>query len=240
MGGEECIIYVYVMDETLTSLSARAPINISTWYPDDQPLIRAATFFPGKEELCIIEHSGCARIYSFLSRAFRPGTVHLPPSFDYVQSTHDAAALLVVQDAEEGVRKLWIYHRSSFESRKNEPNIALDLPTQFSRAASFSVSSFSQQNISLLALLPLRQAVQSVSLEISRQGAEYAFRAKGEKPAASKFVEAQHNCLIDCFAEVWRRYPIVSAIKRETISADGRQQQAISFVTEDVQAPYKR
>ncbi|KAG8996163.1 hypothetical protein FRB94_008524 [Tulasnella sp. JGI-2019a] len=68
----QCILHVFVMDDTLSSLNGRgSQVNLSSWYQDGPPAIRTATFFPGEEELCIVEHSGRARVYSFLSRGFR-------------------------------------------------------------------------------------------------------------------------------------------------------------------------
>ncbi|KAG8878410.1 hypothetical protein FRB98_006120 [Tulasnella sp. 332] len=218
MDNERCILHVFVMDETLTSLSGRGSrIDITPWYQDGPPSIRMATFFPGTEELCLVEHSGRARIYSFIARGFRPAAVQLPQSFDYVQSAHDASALLVVQGPSDGSRTIWVHHRSSWGTDANEHGIALTLPAQFTSATSFSATSLSQQNISLLALLPMQQTVESVSMQISHPEAEYQFRNKGERSGPSTSIETQHNSLIDCFSEVWGRYPIVSAIKRSVI-----------------------
>ncbi|KAG8989467.1 hypothetical protein FRB94_014374 [Tulasnella sp. JGI-2019a] len=237
----QCILHVFVMDETLSSLNGRSSqVNLSPWYGDGPPAIRTATFFPGEEELCIVEHSGRARVYSFLSRGFRPATIQLP-AFDYVQSTHDASALLVIQPPNGDILPLLVYHRSCFGTGTNGHGISLNLPARFAGSTDFSTTSFSQQNISLMALLPLKGAIGSVSVQISRPEAEFQLRTKGERSGPStSVVQTQHNSLIDCFSEVWGRYPVVSAIKRETISAEGRQQEAVTFVTDNNQAPFKR
>lgn len=65
-------MHVFVMDETLSNLSSRGiPIDVARWYLDGPALVQLAVFFPGTEELCLVEHSGRARIYSFLSQGFR-------------------------------------------------------------------------------------------------------------------------------------------------------------------------
>ncbi|KAG8992268.1 hypothetical protein FRB94_011740 [Tulasnella sp. JGI-2019a] len=70
--GGRCTLHVFVMDETLSNLSGRGtPFDVAKWYRDGPALIRRAVFFPGAEELCLIESSGRARIYSFLSQGFR-------------------------------------------------------------------------------------------------------------------------------------------------------------------------
>lgn len=41
-----------------------------------------------------------------------------------------------------------------------------------------------------------------------------------------------HNCFIDCHADVWTRFPVVPAVRRQTISTSSeRHPKALSFVT---------
>ncbi|KAG8979785.1 hypothetical protein FRB94_011736 [Tulasnella sp. JGI-2019a] len=106
---EHCTLHVFVMDETFSNLSGRgAPVDVTKWYDDGSPRISLAVYFPGEEELCLIEDSGRARIYSFLSQGFRPFSIQLPALYDSVQSAPDASALLVVKGIsdDDRVRRL--------------------------------------------------------------------------------------------------------------------------------------
>ena len=42
-----------------------------------------------------------------------------------------------------------------------------------------------------------------------------------------------HNCLIECHAEVWTRFPVLSAVRRQTISSlSKRHKRSLTFVTD--------
>ncbi|KAG8991995.1 hypothetical protein FRB94_012096 [Tulasnella sp. JGI-2019a] len=224
------------MDETLTTLSGRgSPTDVSPWYPDGPPIIRTAVIFPGTEELCLVERSGRARIYSFLTQKFRHACIFLP-AFDHVQAAPDASALLAISAAP--IRKIGVYHRASFGAAKNDHQFILALPDVFSAGTSFTITSLGHRNISVLALVPSQQSICSVSLQISRQKTEYQFLTHTDRAASEGLAITESNCLIDCFAEVWRRYPVVPAMKRETISPNGKVGAAVTFVVEDAQKPF--
>ena len=62
---------MYVLDEASTSIIARgSPIELTRWY-DAMPALRSLFFVAGTEELCVIEHSGRARILSLVTEQFR-------------------------------------------------------------------------------------------------------------------------------------------------------------------------
>ncbi|KAG8993098.1 hypothetical protein FRB94_011064 [Tulasnella sp. JGI-2019a] len=239
--GGRCTLHVFIMDETFSTLSGRGtPLDVAKWYMDGPALIRLAVFFPGTEELCLVEYSGRARIYSFLSQGFRPSFIQLPSGYESVQCAPDASALLVVEGMGSGdrVRRLRVYHRASFGTGSAQNGILRDLPETLTPGTSFAVTSLGKQNISLLALLP--SEIGSASVQISRQETEFKFRAKQERTSSSTTVATKHNSLLDCFSEVWGRYPVVPAIKRETISADGRLDAAVTLVTDNPRPQFSR
>lgn len=227
-------LHVFVMDDTFTSISGRgSPPEIDRWYTDGPANIICAVFFPGTEELCLVEKSGRARIYSFLSQGFRyetlfnsqialslnrpsqrPAWVQLPPGYEHIASATDASALLVVETPQGTSRKMRVYHRASFGTGTQASGIELDLPASFASATAFAVTSLGQQNVSMLALRPTHQSIESISVEISRKETEYQFRAQSNRVVSSNSVNTDHNALIDCFSEVWGRYPVIPAIKR--------------------------
>ncbi|KAG8984733.1 hypothetical protein FRB93_006355 [Tulasnella sp. JGI-2019a] len=233
MDNGRCTLNVFVMDEELKNLSGRGtPFDVAQWYTDGPAQIQLAVFFSGTEELCLIEKSGRARIYSFLSQGFRPASIQLPASIEFAQAAPDASALLVVERTAEGSKQIRVYHRASFGNGKSPHGIVRDLPAHFSLGTQFAVTSLGQQNVSLLALLPDIPAIGSVSLEISRKETEYQFREREQRDSSPKMVATKHNSLLNCFSEVWARYPVVPAIKRETISADGRLDAVVTLVTD--------
>jgi len=57
------------------------------------------------------------------------------------------------------------------------------------------------------------------------------FQEKGVKHGCSD--STVHNCLIDCHIEVWTRFPVVSAVRRQTItSSSKRHPKMLVFVTD--------
>ena len=64
-------VQVFVFDERFTLLSARgSPIQLRRWY-EEIPSLRSLLFIAGTEELCLIECSGRARIFSLVTEQFR-------------------------------------------------------------------------------------------------------------------------------------------------------------------------
>ncbi|KAG9013251.1 hypothetical protein FRB93_000774 [Tulasnella sp. JGI-2019a] len=228
-----CTLNVFVMDEGFCSLNSRgAPLDVTRWYTDGAPQIQQAVFFPGTEELCIIERSGRARIYSLLSQGFRAASIQLPVPFELVHSAPDASALLVVEGTVEGSKQIRLFHRASFGNRKNPHGIVRDLPAHFAPGTNFAVTSLGKQNTTLLVLLPKVPGICSVAVEISPKETGYQFREQEEHDQSFKRVVAKHNSLLNCFSEVWECYPVIPAIQRETLSADGRLDASVTFVTD--------
>ena len=73
-------------------------------------------------------------------------------------------------------------------------------------------------------------ACSSVSLHITSKTSEYDFRAGGNR---SDSVEKNtvHNSLIDCHSDVWTRYPVQAAIRRETAPGMKHCPRSITFIS---------
>ena len=73
----------------------------------------------------------------------------------------------------------------------------------------------------------------SIALDITRKVTEFMFKEKGAKIASGANPNLTvHNCLIDCHAEVWTRFPVLPAVRRQTISSSSeRHQKTIIFVS---------
>ncbi|KAG8915780.1 hypothetical protein FRC00_014367 [Tulasnella sp. 408] len=144
------------------------------------------------------------------------------------ESSPDGSALLVIERSREGRRlKLKVFHHASFG--KNLSGIALSLPEEFDEATQLTISSLGRRKyVYLIAHIPSSASLQSISLRISRTEVEYLFRQKEARTALPKAIQTKYNSLIDCFVDVWERFPIIPAIAREFTIA--RSSTFITFV----------
>ena len=74
----------------------------------------------------------------------------------------------------------------------------------------------------------------SFILDITRRTTEFAFKQKGTRVATlgrTRVSAMNHNCLIECFADVWTRFPVTPAVQRNTVKASSeRKPSSITFV----------
>ena len=89
-------------------------------------------------------------------------------------------------------------------------------------------------SVHLLALDAEAHRCQSVVLDISKKVTEFMFKEKGITKASPDSTQTTiHNCLIDCHAEVWTRFPVVPAVQRQAIvSCNARIARSLVFVTD--------
>lgn len=220
---------VYTMDRDFATLQQRgAPDELTKWYQDGPLRISRVCFFSGSEEICLLESSGRIRVYSLQSRAFWPVSIVLESAPVMMQSSPDGSALLVIERSPQGGRlKLRVFHHASFG--KNPSGIAFSLPEEFDEATQLTVSSLARRKyVYLIAHLPSSASLQSISLRISRTEVEYLFRQKEARTALPNAIQTKNNSLIDCFVDVWERFPIIPAIAREFTIA--RSSTFITFV----------
>lgn len=133
-----------------------------------------------------------------------------------MQSSPDGSALLLVEQLQSGLGwQLRIFHHATFGERPD--GITLLLPPEFNDACghSFAVSSLGRrQNVFVIAHAPSTSNLLSIALRISRREAEYLFQKKRTRNLRSKAAVTKNNSLVDCFADVWDRFPVVPAISR--------------------------
>ncbi|KAJ6620549.1 hypothetical protein B0H10DRAFT_1945867 [Mycena sp. CBHHK59/15] len=74
---------------------------------------------------------------------------------------------------------------------------------------------------------------QSVGLEITKKTTEFMFKeAAAKSQPKTRHDTLTHNCLIDCHAEVWTRFPVVAAVQWQTIiSSNNRLRRSLTFST---------
>lgn len=81
---------------------------------------------------------------------------------------------------------------------------------------------------------------QSLALAITKKSSEFMFKEKGVKVSASTGKGTNHvnNCLINCFKDVWTRFPVVAAVSRQTISSAIQQPKGVIFISDQPHGKY--
>ncbi|KAK0189051.1 hypothetical protein F5146DRAFT_693680 [Armillaria mellea] len=224
-------LHVFAFDETLSTLQGwGSAVNLAPWYASQSVSIYHACFVCGSEEILLIDHGHQARVFSLITQQFRPATLSLDSLPRAVYSSPDGACLLLAYPHEDQTI-LQAYHWNSFGSSHE---ITLQLPTGFSNDC--ILSSFVNRNsIHLIALDEQSQSCSSIVLDITKKITEFQFKEKGGSRASR--VEGQgstrHNSLIECFSDVWTRFPVVAAIQHSIGGGSGFQApKALTFATD--------
>lgn len=134
-----------------------------------------------------------------------------------MQSSPDGSALLVVERSLQGRNlNLRVFHHGSFGEKPS--GFLLPLPDEFDQAREFTVSSLGRRkHVYLIGHQPSSASLHSISLRISKTETEFGLGLKKDRTAPPKAVQTTHNSLIDCFADVWERFPIIPAIARSVL-----------------------
>ena len=166
---------------------------------------------------------------------FSPASISLPRNPTCVMSSPNGACALLVFEADDQ-RILTAYHWNSFGASEG---IAIVLPD---RHGSVSVTSFvNQQCIHLMMLDEEQGYCQSVALSITKKSSEFTFREKGTRVSVDtvKGTNYVNNCLIDCFADVWTRFPVVAAVLCQSITSSAcREPKSITFISSQAHDKY--
>jgi hypothetical protein len=92
-----------------------------------------------------------------------------------------------------------------------------------------------RNNIHLVVLDVQARQCRSLALDITSRVTQFTFNEKGSNRLSDDPHNTglnSHNCLIDCHAEVWTRFPVQPAIQRQTITASSqRHPKSITFIT---------
>ena len=158
----------------------------------------------------------------------RPASVNLRQIPHNVSSTPDGSCLLVSYTADSSATFV-AYHWSTFGSTDGVSLGSLDVPSP----STSIITSFNRRSIHLMGLDLKNGLCISITLDITRKITEFMFKEKGVRPDCRRTSgDTLHNCLIDCHADVWRRFPVVPAVRRETISSKSqREMKTLLFVT---------
>ncbi|KAH7918945.1 hypothetical protein BV22DRAFT_1041330 [Leucogyrophana mollusca] len=223
-------LHIFVFDDGRGSMQAvGSAINLVPWYNDEIAICQAC-FVCGSEELLLVDSSAQARIFSLVTMQFRPAALHLNQIPSSIYSSPDGSCLLVshVQDSKSSITA---YHWGTFGSTEG---IALDIPDLAFDDKLVLTSLVNRTSVHLVKLDPRVHLCQSFALDITRKVTEFMFKEKGSRASSSRnSALTAHNCLIDCHAEVWTRFPVLPAVQRETISSSSKRfQKTLAFVTD--------
>jgi len=129
------------------------------------------------------------------------------------------------------------YHWSTFASTNGISVRLPDFPVDLS--AALLTSMVHRNNIHIIGLDLQSRSCRSVILAITGKATEFTFQERRPKGSSSLGKYTVHNCLIDCHADVWTRFPVVPAVKRHTMTPPSeRQQRTLVFVTDDDKRPF--
>lgn len=104
-----------------------------------------------------------------------------------------------------------------------------------------ATSFVNRQSVHLMFLDQEQGQCHSVALDITKKSSELMFKEKGARISHGATGNGQYvnNCLINCFSDVWFRFPVVAAITRGTLTASAsRHAKRIIFVSEETHHPY--
>lgn len=150
---------------------------------------------------------------------------HVPSA---IYSSPDGSCLLVAHPIDAGTH-FTAYHWSTFGSTPGISLGILDIPLPHAAV----LTSFNRRSIHLVHLDTETNRCLSVTLDITRKITEFMFKEKGARSNLQGDTDSTiHNCLIDCHTEVWTRFPVIPAVRRQTISSRSeRQKKTLLFVT---------
>lgn len=240
---------MFVFDEFYKTLQAQGGAIDLTRYGQAESSILHMASVCGMEEVALVDSNCRLRIFSFITSQFRfvssqfdsaslngdgrPASMQLqtPPSVIY--SSPDGSCLFVLYTHDSGP-SFFAYHLETFGSTAG---IALDVP-EFPLDGAVLTSIVSRGHVFLLGLDIEARAVKSIVIDITKKATEFMFKEKRSKHISATH-PTRHNCLLDCHAEVWTRFPVLPAVKRRTItSLSERCQKTLTFIADDPTRPF--
>ncbi len=157
----------------------------------------------------------------------RPASLQLPHLPNTIHSSPDGSCLLLV-DKDYDQLKLQVFHWSSFGSTNG---IQIELPGF--PTDSWVVTSFVHHTkCHLIGLDCAKQSLRSAALDITHRVTEFTFKEHSTTEDQKATNPTAHNCLVDCHADVWTRFPVIPAVSRQTMkSSRGRLTRSLTYVS---------
>lgn len=129
------------------------------------------------------------------------------------------------------------YHWSTFGSTDG---IYIELP-DFPTDSCVMTSMGGRSKIHFVGLDASAFRCKSIVLDITRRITEFTFKEKGSDASRANNARlTAHNCLIDCHAAVWTRFPVAPAVRRKTVvSSANRRPKSLLFVSSQQPSLYQ-
>ena len=184
-------------------------------------------FVHGSEEVLFIGTDLEAKVYHLPAQQFRydcfncwlskvinyisrPSSVRLNQPPIGVHSTPDGACLLLsFQVGPQLVLKA--YHWETFGS---SDGIVIECPDTFTEPL-LVTAIVNQANVHVMSLNGITKVCSSLALDITQKVTDSTFSGLGETGPLKR--RSLHNCLIDCFEEVWAWLPPLTAMGHQTM-----------------------
>jgi hypothetical protein len=146
-----------------------------------------------------------------------------------VHSTPDGACLLLSFAVGPSL-VLQAYHWATFGS---SGGIAIECPDTFTEPL-LVTAMVNRASVHLLSLNRTTRTCSSLALDITQKVTDFTFREHGDTGHSKRTpTNTLHNCLIDCFEDVWTRFPVQAAVQHQTVlSSHGRRPPKIVYVVE--------
>ncbi|KAH9171589.1 hypothetical protein EDB89DRAFT_1906868 [Lactarius sanguifluus] len=189
-------LHIFALEDEHGSLRGTgSAIDLRQFYNNGESILHAC-FVHGHEEILFVDSSAQARIFSLTMQQPKPASLQLPQVPRAIYSSPDGSCMLVVQET-DGVSAVTAYHWTTFASTDGIPIILPDFPVDLDGAFLTSIT------------------CRSIVLDITCKATEFTFQEERSKESTSRGRETAHNCLIDCHTDVWTRFPVVAAVKRQ-------------------------
>lgn len=253
-------LFVYAIDELFTTLRPRGS-EFDVYSLSDGGIgseIECVGLIPGKEEVVLVDTAGLSRVLSLVTEKFRyvgtlfvqplltdgetdrQGSVRLPEGTHSILCSPDGSCVFLTTTQLSGeVTSVKACHTESFGT---VPGVDLDISAE----AIFSpeITSFvTRNNIYLVYPSSRSTNLHSVKVQVTTRASDFTIKAqyspaRKSSPSTTLMPNSKHNCLLDCYSDVWGRYPIVATIERanpELLAAP----RSLSFVTSRYEKPFR-
>ncbi|KAI0295672.1 hypothetical protein B0F90DRAFT_1820352 [Multifurca ochricompacta] len=217
-------LHIFIEDEEFKSLHGMGTaINLAPFYTSGVFIIHAC-FVQGSGEILFVDLDAQARIFSLTMLQPKPASLQLPQVPRAIYSSPDGSCVLVVQE-DDGVSSMRAYHWSTFGATDGIPITLDDFPVDL--GAALLTSTVNRNTIHLIGFDLKSRCCRSLILDIKCAATEFTFQEQRSQVSSN---QAAHNCLIDCYVDVWTRFPVLPAVKRRAVtSRSERQKKALIF-----------
>ncbi|CAE6451517.1 unnamed protein product, partial [Rhizoctonia solani] len=192
----------YVFDESFTSLSQNSSISLKDWFSKPTTITKIC-FIPGFEEICLIDTSGDANVYSLPNQLFRELHPQNRQSALNTLPDPDHPCLLIVAPGEmtSTPRVLRDVQQDSLQKDHLKQGVFV---TELSSSDGYRViSRLGTNTIHLVTLSRDSQTITSMILDVRQPGVSlFQF--------PQTVIPRPCHSLFDCHLHAWTRYPLVA------------------------------